>query len=91
MRRDPSRTDSLLEVLTQFGRISNLIPSSLMGTQVGTLSNWQIMAAIGRKNRLFELTSWRRASSITNLVVTGCVTKLMQNAKIIMSQSHLFS
>jgi hypothetical protein len=77
-------------VLTQNGRISQPKTSSLIETQVGTLSAG-IMADIGRKNRLFELACWRRASSITNLLIIGCVTKPTQNAKVIMSQSHLFS
>src|SRR6266849_2250869 len=76
-------------VLTGVCASSKPKPRSLIETQVRTLSAG-IMADIGRKNRLFELTSWRWASSITIVAIICCVIKLMKNAKIIMSQSHLF-
>jgi hypothetical protein len=64
-------------VLTQIGRISQPKTSSLIETQVGTLSAG-IMADIGRKNRLFELASRQRTLSVTNVVVIGCVIKVTQ-------------
>jgi hypothetical protein len=88
--RGGSEADSLLYLVNScFGDLAT--GSKLADRDSSQDSRNGIMADNGRKNRPFVFWFLDATDFINSFASMGCVAELSQKAKIIMSQSHLFS